>query len=847
VSEDRSLFVARESDLSALQGHWEAACTGSPSVVRLTSPFGGGRRALVSEFLRGVSASADDAVIWRLQCSDQENGTQWLVRGYAALIATLTSDVLRRGKIEMVLNAQLPSQPKRVQNWYQQFISAMKGAKTEGDKVQLSLPQDNPLIGLVEVVAAVARKVPVVLDLQNPYAVNSLLLPLFVECLLAEARTSDAKLLVVMFDEPESDVTRSVHPVPLLDFYRRTEEGVNVQTIEPWSADEVGQYLVSKGIESDAARLAEIAGGRPGFVAELVDILGKEERLGDLDGVTLASLVPTSLDEGELDVPDAPPAEGERKHAGPDDIGRVLHLAALLGQAFPSNLVADMGGFDRESVDDLMDAMTDLFEEVQFSKEMGTWIYRFKWGSWREGVIEHNNTEEGHNLARNVGVFMERYLVPRGYGFMVKTARVYAEHGAPGRAAVLRALALTNDSPDSWGLAYDLTKYFDDIAWPDPMRRTIYQNLVDRLVGAGSAAAAEKVLTEATEFATGLEDRDLTAWLLLAGSRLDARRQDLFRARDRGKDALKMYLALDNKMKAAEVHNHLATIELADGNPNAALDQANQAVELGKVEVDGKEGVVPGVFAAASHVRGLVARRSGKPDEAAEHFRRANDVAGQAGLGQLALDAGLNYGEALLAGGKREQGRDALERVLQIARALRNPARERSACDLLAKAEASLKNFDKALPLAQRALQLTQTLKYDHLLPIDTYHVGFYLFLNKKPAEALSFFKHSADRVGNLGKHPMVRDLYYFKGLAHIQTGELDEGLKTLRDATTHLREAKEWPKLCSALDNISLVENRRGNASESRKALTEAVAIAKSANLKEMRKELKKKLDAMS
>ena len=34
-----------------------------------------------------------------------------------------------------------------------------------------------------------------------------------------------------------------------------------------------------------------------------------------------------------------------------------------------------------DSIDDLFDAMEDTFEEVQFSQELGTWLYKFKRGS----------------------------------------------------------------------------------------------------------------------------------------------------------------------------------------------------------------------------------------------------------------------------------------------------------------------------------------------------------------------------------------------------------------------------------------------------------------------------------
>src|SRR5690606_6777685 len=102
-----------------------------------------------------------------------------------------------------------------------------------------------------------------------------------------------------------------------------------------------------------------------------------------------------------------------------------------------------------------------------------------------------------------------------------------------------------------------------------------------------------------------------------------------------------------------------------------------------------------------------------------------NEVAGQAGLAQIALDSGMAFGESLLVAGERERARDALERVLQIAQALRQPARERNASELLAQAEASLNHLDKALALQQRTLELSQALKFEQALPIDMYNLGF--------------------------------------------------------------------------------------------------------------------------
>ena len=845
------LFVARDEDLAVLNEHYQAALAGTPQALRLQAPFGGGRRALVGRFLNEVQKTGEDAVLWRVVCLDQENGLAWLVRMYGALIAQLTQDVLRRGKIEMVLNGQLPSQPKRVQGWFQQFIASMKEAKpdAESGSIQLKLPQDNPLIGLVEVTIAIAKKMPVVLELQNPNVVYSLTLAMFVETLLAEAKANGAKLFVILHDEVETEATKALYPMPLVDLYAREDNGVSSYAIPAWGADEAQKYLDSKGLTGNAARIAEIAGGRPGFIAEATEILEAQGRLADdLTDVSFASLVPLTVDADELELPEEPPAEGERKHAGPEDAARVAQIAALLGQVFPSGLVADMAGFDRDSVDDLLDAMDDTFEEMQFSDDLGTWLYKFRRGSWREGVTELNDNEEGHELARRVGAFMERFLVPRGYGFIVKTARVYAEHGALNRASVMRSIALSNDAPDVWGLSYDLTKYFDEITWPDPLQRTIFMNLVDRMVSGGGLQAADQVVNDATAWATERDDKEMMAWLLFNGSRLDLRRQDLYRARDRARDAITVYEGLNQPLRIAEIHNHLASIELQDGNVNAAQENLSKALQLGQVKnAEGQTGVIPSVAGHAEYLRGQIQRRAGNIEEASKHFRTANEIAGQAGAGPLALDAGLAFGEALLAGRQVEQARDVLRKVVGIAQSLRSPVRERSAFELLAQAEGALKNFEGALQCATRTLQLSQQLRFEQVLPIDLYNLGFFNYALNKPTEALTYFRQAETRVASLGNHPVVKELHYFKGMAHLKTGEVAEAKRSLGNALAPARNHKDWPKLISAMDQLAVIESQGGNNAEARTLLNQAIEVASQQNLKDQRKSLRKRLDGLA
>ena len=852
MTEEQPPFVARSSDIDALGKRWEQSRAGVPQLVRLQAPFGGGRRALVTEFLR-PHAQDSETLVWRVTCLAEENGLQWLIRMYGSLMASLTQDVVLRGRVEMLLNTEIPKQPKRVQEWFQQFIQAMKESETDNQagKVKLSLPKDNPVIGLVEVIAAISRKMPVVLDLQNVYVVHSVLPSMFLDALYNESKPQGCSLLIVLSDEPESDTRNVTHPSPLIDFYTRESEGIVVQSIAPWTGEEVGQFLSSKGLSKDNAdAIAQLGLGRPGFIAEMVEILQDATKIeGDLSGETVDSLMPLSAEDSVIHPPKDAPKKGETRKASASDIGEVSFLAALLGHAFPSALIAQLGGFDPETIDDLIDDRDDLFEEVQYSANMGTWIYRFKRGTWKEAILARFQDEPGQDRARRVGMFMERTLVPQGYGFGPKVAHIYAENGAPKRAEVLRSLQLSKDSPDAWGLAFDFTKYFDEIAWPAPLRRSVFQHLLERLSdGRTDPQAVENLHSEATRWAQDNDDRDLGAWLMYCGSKLDLQRKDLFRARERAQDAIKLYTALENPLRAAEIHNHVAMIDLQDGRPKEALASIDQALKTGKVDLpDGKAGVHPSVFATSSHLRGMITRQSRTPEDmekAIGLFQQANEAAAQAGLGSVALESGLAYGETLLAAGRHKEAKQALERIAQVCQNMRRPQHERAAVELLVQAEASLNNREAALKLAHRVVQLSQELKQDARMPLDLYQLGVMFMLNEKHDDALKVFQQVQPHLSSVPeKHPMKRDFPFSMGMAMIETGKPKEGIQLLEQALPLFREGPDPRRFISALEQIGVAHAKMGNKDDARKVWRQAESVAEQANVQPAVKNIQKRL----
>ena len=835
---DTALFVARPSDVATLRAWLDEARGGTSRTVLLQAPLGGGKRAVVGEMIRGMGTD-EDTLLVRVALTDEEDGLRTLLRIYAALYGALIRDPVLRGKVELILNAQLPQHPKRVQGWFQAFIEGMKKAvPAEGEQsFQVTLPRDNPLVGLVEIISAISRKMTTVLDLQNVHLSESVAIFQVIEA-LHDVR-KQGRLMIILGTEAPDGNAQAWMAEPYLDVLNRRAAALSKVELAPWGEEEVQAYLASKGLTAAApGRIAAIAGGRPAYVAEVVDVLAERDRLADaLESDTLVSLAPVVPDASELDEVEGEPEEGKRKHAGAADADRVQFLGALLGLAFPSSLIADMGGYERDSVDDLLDACPELVKELQHSKPLDSWIYQYTRGIWRQAVLDAHASDDDHKLAQGVAAWMERLFVPRGYEFVVKTARMFAEHGAPGRAMQLRLSALTADRPDVWAMAQDLVRYYDTIAWPDPMRRVLYTNLLDRMVQGGDVEQAEKLVQEVLAWASEKEDRGLQAWTLFAGSRLDYRRQDHYRARDRAKDALKLYTALDAKGKVAECENHLALVEFSDGNINASLDHLRRALEASNT---------PPVQANAEFIRGLISRRAKKPLEAAEHFKKANETAGSIGMAPLALEAGFFYGESLLSSKQTSQAADVLVRVAQIARSLQNPTRERETVGLLAEAQGMLRNYESALQWAQRTLQLTQELKFERFAARDIYRVAFFQFQLGRFTEAQSLLAKAAERTAADDVH-LLRDVHFHAGLSALRIGERSNASRSLKEALRHGQATKAWRVVMVASEHLADMESERGDKAAAARLLQDALKAAEAADLREERKGLRRKLDEVS
>jgi tetratricopeptide (TPR) repeat protein len=839
----KEVFVARDSDLQVLKDAWQSANGGTPKTFLLAAPYGGGKRALVAQLARFAKTQEEDVLIFRPTFSEEEDGQNTLVKLYAGLMSYLHGNIPQRGKVELALNSRKTQQDPRVQNWVTSFLDGMKkGSPKPGEtQFQLHIPSDNPLLGFVELVHQMAQAYPVVLEIQNIHNTHSVAIVSMLKALLHKnSGAENCRLLTILSTVPVEENSGWLSQ-PLQDVLKEESNNYEVLSLDPWGVEETTQYLKSKELNTDNAEdITRLTDGRPGFVAELSDLLAEDDGLAKKLSGDLKDLYSIAPDADELDSEEEEDdgTESKRAKATIEDANKISFISALLGMSFPSGIVADMLNLERSSVDDIYDATEDIYKEVQFSKPLNTWIYQYKHAMIRECVLANFTSEDDTRIAGNTAAFVERFLAPAGYGYVVKALKIYAQAGVQQRADVMRNVALGADQPQMWNLTRDMVSYFDDAVWSDALIRTTYLNLCERMSRMGDVNQAEDIIKEALNWGAGRDedDKGLKAFLMLSGSRLDSRRQDHYRARERAAESLELYRELESPVQQAEALAQLALVEFNDGKPNAALDRVNQAEELTEV--------VP-LRALTSFIRGLVAKQNKQIQEALGHFTKANQLAGQAGRGALALDSGIQMGEMLVASGQHTQAVEVLRQVQQIAQGLKAGPQERQICAMMVQAFANQQQFEPALNIAQRALQISHALKDRRTLPADLYNVGFFQLMLKRPSEAVALLKQARE-LADQKNRAFVREVLFHLGQAQLQIGERSAAEESLQAALQPVQETRDGGKALTIYQQLGRLAQDREDNPRAEKLYNNALNVAKQLKNKEAQKVIKEMLKNM-
>ena len=833
---EQELYVARSDDFEVLHRTWNKANEQS-TVMLLTGVLGSGKRALVGQLARKLTQEENSYLILRPNFSDEEDGQGALFKLYTTLFSAIHGQKGFRSTLEMNLNLQLNQYLKRTQDWIRMFLDALKSGapKEDSNEFQVSVPRDNPYLAFVEIVHAISEKTPILLDLQNIHNIQSLPFFVMLEAFLARSGSATHKLLTIIHTVPMEE-NESWVALPLQEIIKRREDLPHL-SMQSWDVEHTQKYLKSRGSETNIAeKLVEITSGRPGFIAELADWAANDSDFAErLPGSTLENIVSFSPSEDiseDSDEEEQTTSKNQRKKCTYADAENIAYLGALLGMSFPSGLVADMGNFDRNSVDDLLDASEHLYKELQHSKPLNTWVYQFQKAIYREAILAKRTSDQDKTIAANVGLALERNLISHGFGYLSKALQIYARSAAPQRAGLLRNMAMNADGPDLWFFARDIIANHPQHAWPDAMIRTTLIRLCDVMSQTGKVEDSEKIIQESLKWAGSKEDTATRALVLLSGAKLDRRRQDHYRARDRAKEALNIFRSIDNSQQLqGNCLTQMALIELQDKKYNAAMDCVRQAEKIAPI---------PPIQAYCRFVEGSINAEGRKFDQAAKKFEEANQLAGQAGDAGLAIDSGIKLGQVLLASGATAKAADVLKQVATIAQQAKAPAQERACTALLAQAHGNEKNFEAALAAANRTLELTKGLGFTSLESVDTYNVGLFNLMLQRQTEAVALFKVAREKLPAQNNPGFLKELLFSLGMTQLQIGEKQAGEQNLRESLAPAAAAKDWGKVMGAHQQIAELARGRGDNDDAVKHLNQAIKVAEQTKNSEMRKRLK-------
>ena len=206
----------------------------------------------------------------------------------------------------------------------------------------------------------------------------------------------------------------------------------------------------------------------------------------------------------------------------------------------------------------------------------------------------------------------------------------------------------------------------------------------------------------------------------------------------------------------------------------------------------------------------------------------------------------MKVGECLLGSKQLSKASDVLTQVSRMARQLKAPAQERAICAMLAQAQGGQQNFEAALQAANRSLEITKQLGFAQLESVDTYNVGLFNLMLKRPTEAVALFKQAREKLPANSSPNYVKELLFNLGMSQVQIGERQAGEQTLQAALQPATTAKDWGKVMLSHQQLAELARDSGDINSAKNHLDSALKVANNTNNKEARKQLKDKIRSL-
>ena len=807
-------FVGRDEQLETLVGLLPRADDG-PRTVLLDGEEGSGRRRLVTE----LGTKLDGQLMLRWSFQPEDDGVAVMLRLHGGLASSLSRAGALGSDVAATVRKQ-PSEDDVVAAWCEEFLSQLEsGERDEQGGLQLRIPPQNPYRGLQHLLLRLATEVPMVMEFHQVNAACSPAFWTWFSRLYLAIGEQDRPVLWIVATTPspygEEPDDSSPTPSGLLMglLTHKVDATLDLPGLDGSAIQALldGAYRPNQFPADLSSHLAAITGGNPARLADLLDLLEREEIIvwGEQDGfqltrsteqLTIADIIP-----GIALQPAGEPAEGPPDQKEREDLARdILRVAALEGVRFTAGAVAQTLAVERDVVDDLLDEMPLLVTEVTHHEAVDSWIYRFERGLYRNHYLDEADRARGKQQrglpGRLAMVLLDRY-VPAAHAYIPVAARLLSQSGQRRRARNLLSLAMGSDRLDLSRFAMDLVEQDGAEGVDRPLLRLLHAEPAEKAVTGARPEVAEEMLGRLDRWIESGEDPSLANYTALLRSRLALRGQRLDEAITHAENALAGFREERDSVRAGETLNHLALLSLHRRDPAKARDYVGQAT---------RESNIPPVKAYSLFIRGLLAKGQRKLSSAAESFGEAARLAGEAGNPVLGIEARINQGEALVLLGRSQSARAPLRHARDAAAALRALHLARAATALLSQAEAAAGDPAAAFELAQDTLDLTRQTGMEHLLAADLYHCGLFAVTAGKGQQALPFFLEARERSDE-AEHGLRKEIEFHLGQMYLVAGELDQADEALASSLDHARLAGDRSREGRVLQTQGMVQEKRG------------------------------------
>jgi len=834
----------------ALLAAWDASADGPHTALVAGAP-GSGRATAVSALLDALRDREETPAVVRFHLQDTDDGIQALLKSYGSIATAISRKepfsedpmTLLDGAIENVAD-------DNVARWLSGMqANARELRNARGGNVQIRLPPENPYVGALYAFDVLGPHARWIIDVRGSNTIISPAFWTFFAALVGRATSRSWRVLFLVTPGEAIYGEGAKDELPGPGSFQRAlfTDASTVETIPLTEADVAelveGTYKPHSFPDGFVAQLHKLSAGHPDALHELLDALEEDETitwdddgysLSDLEDVDWDILVPMPLED------ESEEGDDEDEELDADLAERILHIGAIEGPVFTASLIRTVLGAGEDVVDDTLDAMEHVVAEDKYHQQLGTWTYRFRKRFYRD--FYRRNTPDGWKrteaeVAKALGTVLLQSYAPASFEYIPRAARLFTLGGESRSARNLLGMAMGAERPELTAFALDVIDKFPDSPWPEALPRYIHASTAERAVNGAQLEAAQTVLDNSRAWAEKHEDASLLAYCDLLGCRMGIRRGDLDGALETGQQALSGFRALNDPRRTGETLNQLAMVALNKGDVKGAENWVKQAEKVT---------TLPPVRGHSHYIRGVLEKRQGKIRQAAKSFERAVALATQAGNLALVLESMLNAGETALMTGQGAAVAEMLERALEMSRALRSTLRERAASRLLCQAEAARGDGEAAYAMARHALDLTRELgggeKEEY---VDLYHAGLFAVMAGRVDEAEDWLKAArpgAEQAGDVG---LVPEILFNLGQIKLSQQDFDGAKGHMEESLGLVRQRGDKVRELRILEHLGVTQSAAGDHEGAMKRFSEAIEKAIGPQAKELRKNLRKRLQA--